>query len=140
MFSQERDQLRRYYLNCWQKQQAGATMTGLEQQIAEVITEHPEYHAQLQDEEQALSKEYLSEDGESNPFLHMSLHLGLREQIITDRPAGIRKIYQQLIGRHGVHNAEHQMMQALAESLWLAQQNQTAPDETVYMERLQQLP
>ncbi|MEZ5449590.1 MAG: DUF1841 family protein [Thiolinea sp.] len=139
MMTQDRDQLRRYYLNCWEKLQAGETLNGLEQQVAEVISEHPEYHAQLRSGEQALAREYRAEDGEANPFLHMSLHLGLREQIVTDRPAGIRSLYQQLIGRFGVHEAEHQMMQCLTESLWLAQQQQAAPDEVAYLECLRGL-
>ena len=140
MFSQDRDQLRRYYLNCWQKQQSGAEeLNALEQQVAEVIAEHPEYHVLLQNEDKALGREYAPEDGETNPFLHMSLHLGLQEQVVTDRPAGIRAIYQQMIARHGVHEAEHQMMQYLIESLWMAQHNESAPDEKVYMEGLQGL-
>ena len=139
MFTQDRDQLRRYYLNCWQKQQSGATLDALEQQVAEVIAEHPEYHALLQDEDKALGREYAPEDGETNPFLHVSLHLGLQEQVVTDRPAGIRELYQQMLTRHGVHEAEHQMMQYLIESLWVAQRNQSAPDEKVYMEGLRGL-
>ena len=139
MFSQDRDKLRRYYLTCWQKQQNKEPMSALEQQIAEVIIEHPEYHAILQDEDKALGREYAPADGETNPFLHMSLHLGIQEQVVTDRPAGIRQIYQQLIARHGVHNAEHQMMQYLIESMWQAQQNEAAPDEKVYLEGLQSL-
>ena len=138
MISQDRDQLRRYYLRCWQKQQNGETLAGLEQQVAEVIAEHPEYHAELNHAEGVVQKDY-NDGEEGNPFLHMSLHLGLREQVVTDRPEGIRNIYQQMIGRHGVHQAEHLMMQALAESLWLAQQNGTPPDEEVYRDRLKQL-
>lgn len=139
MITQDRDQLRRYYLNCWQKKQSGAELDALEQQVSEVIAEHPEYHALLTNEDKALGREYAPEDGETNPFLHMSLHLGLQEQVVTDRPPGIREIYQQMIARHGVHEAEHQMMQYLIESLWLAQRNQSAPDEKVYMEGLRGL-
>ena len=139
MISQDRDQLRRYYLNSWQKKQNGEPLNALEQQVAEVISEHPEYHTILQDEDKALGREYAPEDGETNPFLHMSLHIGLQEQVVTDRPAGIREIYQQMIARHGVHDAEHQMMNYLIESLWLAQRNQTEPDEKIYMEGLRGL-
>lgn len=139
MISQDREQLRRFYLRCWEKQQAGDALMGVEQQIAEVIGEHPEYHAQLKQGEKTLGREYLPEQGEANPFLHMSLHLGIREQVVTDRPEGIRAIYQQLIARFGVHEAEHAMMQCLAESLWLAQAHQTPPDEGAYLETLQAL-
>ncbi|MGB1010203.1 MAG: DUF1841 family protein, partial [Thiolinea sp.] len=101
--------------------------------------EHPEYHPLLQDEDKALGREYAPEGGETNPFLHMSLHIGLQEQVVTDRPAGIREVYQQLIARYGVHDAEHRMMQYLIESLWLAQRNQSEPDEKVYMDGLRSL-
>lgn len=136
MISNDRDQLRRYYLNCWQKVQAGEKLEGLEEQVAEVIREHPEYHTQLQNPDQALAQDYHAENGETNPFLHMSLHLGLREQVVTDRPSGVQMLYQQLIAQHGVHEAEHRMMQCLAESIWLAQQNQTQPDEAAYFDCL----
>nr|CAA6826849.1 MAG: Unknown protein [uncultured Thiotrichaceae bacterium] len=138
MISNDREQLRRYYLRCWQKLQADEKLDGLEEQVAEVIKEHPEYHAQLQDEDTALSQDYHAEDGGANPFLHMSLHLGLREQIVTDRPAGVQMLYQQLIAQIGVHEAEHRMMQCLSESIWLAQQNKTAPDEALYFDCLKE--
>lgn len=136
MISNDRNQLRRYYLNCWQKLQAGDELEGLEAQVAEVIREHPEYHAQLQDGDKALAQDYHAEDGETNPFLHLSLHLGLREQVVTDRPSGVQMLYQQLIAQHGVHEAEHRMMQCLAESIWLAQQHNTLPDEAAYFDCL----
>lgn len=139
MISNDRDQLRRYYLRCLQKLQAGEKLQGVEEQVAEVLKEHPEYHAQLQDEDKALAQDFHAQDGETNPFLHMSLHLGLREQIVTDRPSGIQIIYQQLIAQVGVHEAEHRMMQCLAESIWQAQQNQATPDEGVYFECLRGL-
>ncbi len=139
MFGNDRDSMRRYYLHCWQKQQAGQALDGLEQQIAAVVGEHPEYHALLEHPERALQREYLPENGETNPFLHMGLHLGLREQVATDRPAGIRQLYQQLISQYDLHTAEHRMMDCLAESLWLAQRNQRAPDEAAYLECLQKL-
>ncbi len=136
MISNDRNQLRRYYLNCWQKLQAGDELEDLEAQVAEVIREHPEYHAQLQDGDKALAQDYHAEDGETNPFLHLSLHLGLREQVVTDRPSGVQMLYQQLIAQHGVHEAEHRMMQCLAESIWLAQQHNTLPDEASYFDCL----
>jgi len=139
MITQDRDQLRHYYLTCWQKKLAGETLNELEEQVSEVIAEHPEYHEVLQDPELAIAQEYPADAGETNPFLHMSLHIGLQEQVVTDRPAGIRQIYQQMIARSGVHQAEHQMMHLLIESLWMAQRNETAPDEKIYLEGLQNL-
>lgn len=139
MFGNDRDGMRRYYLQCWQKFQNKLPMDALEQQIAAVIAEHPEYHALLQQEEKALQREYLPEQGETNPFLHMGLHLGIHEQVSTNRPAGISELYRQLVIKHGKHDAEHRMMDCLAESIWLAQRNQTTPDETAYLDCLKQL-
>ncbi len=139
MFGQDRDSLRRYYLQCWQKKQAGQTLDALEQQIAQVIHEHPEYHRQLEHAEQVLQRDYLPENGDTNPFLHMGLHLGLREQLATHRPAGIFTLYQTLAAQYGGHEAEHRMMECLAESLWQAQRTQSAPDEAAYLLCLQKV-
>ena len=137
MFGNDRDGLRRFYLQCWQKAQQGQALDALEQQIAQVIREHPEYHALLTDK--SVEREYMPEMGDSNPFLHMGLHLGLREQVATDRPAGIRAIYQELVLQQDVHAAEHRMMECLAESIWLAQRTGQAPDENQYLSCLRQL-
>ena len=136
MFSNDRDSMRRYYLQCWQKRQQKQPMDALEQQVASVIAEHPEYHALLERTDSALQRDYLPENGETNPFLHMGLHLGIREQVATNRPTGIRELYQQLVIQYGNNDAEHRMMDCLAESIWLAQRNQTAPDEAAYLECL----
>jgi len=139
MFGNNRDSMRRYYLQCWQKFQQKHPMDALEQQVANVIAEHPEYHAGLAQAGLALQRDYLPENGDTNPFLHMGLHLGIREQVSTRRPAGIAELYQRLVIKYGAHTAEHRMMDCLAESIWLAQRNQTAPDETAYLECLKNL-
>lgn len=139
MFGNDRDSIRRYYLQCWQKFKQKQPLDALEQQIAQVIAEHPEYHALLEKNEQVLHRDYLPESGESNPFLHLGLHLGIREQAATDRPAGIAAIHQRLATKHGVLEAEHRMMECLAESIWLAQRNHTTPDEVTYLECLKKL-
>ena len=136
MFGNDRDSMRRYYLQCWQKFQQKQPMDALEQQVASVIAEHPEYHALLERTASALQRDYLPENAETNPFLHMGLHLGIREQVATNRPTGIRELYQQLVIQYGHNDAEHRMMDCLAESIWLAQRNQTAPDEAAYLECL----
>lgn len=138
MFANDRHALRHYYLQCWQKFQQGQTLDTLEQQVAQIISEHPEYHALLAQQEHALQRDYLPEAGETNPFLHMGLHLGIREQQSTGRPAGIVELYRQLVIQYGIHEAEHRMMDCLAESLWLAQRHGTAPDEAAYLECLRQ--
>jgi hypothetical protein len=112
----------------------------LEAQLAAVIAEHPEYIAWLESGEGALSAEFTPEGGQENPFLHMGLHLAIREQVATNRPAGIAAIHQKLAGRlGGAHAAEHAMLEPLAETIWEAQRQGQVPDEQVYLERLKKL-
>jgi hypothetical protein len=97
---------------------------------------HPEYHAVLDHPEQFKAEDFQ----EGNPFLHMSLHLAIREQINTNRPAGIASVYQTLSQQSGdALMAEHKMMECLGQFLWEAQQNQAMPDEQVYLEALRKL-
>lgn len=139
MMSAQRENLRRYYLTCWQKQQAGLALEGLEKQVAAVILEHPEYHPIFSNSDQAMQQDYAPEEGNTNPFLHMGLHLGLREQVSTDRPVGIRDIYENLAERYGQHESEHLMMECLVANLWQAQQQQEPPDENAYLDCLVKL-
>ncbi len=136
MFGNDRNQLRQMYKQAWEKFQQNLPLTSLESQIASVIQEHPEYQNFISQ----LEKDFLADTGEANPFLHMGLHLGLREQLATDRPAGIKHIFQQLVHQHGsAHDAEHSMINCLAEAMWLAQSNQQAPDEARYLNCLNAL-
>ena len=139
MFGQNRQQLRQMYHDVWQKKQANKSLTALESMIAQVINEHTEYH-KIFNSDASLEQEYFVEDGQTNPFLHMGLHLSLHEQISTNRPAGIRDVYQKLQAKFGnAHDTEHQMMECLTESLWLAQRNNQAPSESAYLAALHQL-
>ncbi len=138
MFTQDRDQLRQAWVDIWQKRQANQPLNPLEMQIAEIIQEHPEYHALITAEK--IGGEYLPEQGETNPFLHMGMHLALREQVSTNRPPGIAHIHRQLTLQQGsAHKAEHLMMDCLAEALWTAQRNNALPDETAYLHCLKNL-
>lgn len=139
MFGNDRDSMRRYYLQCWQKFQQKQPLDALETQIASVVAEHPEYHALLEKHDKTLQRDYLPEQGDTNPFLHMGLHLGIREQVATHRPAGIAELYRKLVIKYGTLEAEHRMMDCLAESIWLAQRQQTSPDENAYLECLKKL-
>ena len=137
---QNRDQMRRMYLDAWRKFNARAPLEPLEAQLAAVIAEHPEYVSWLEAGEQALSAEFTPEGGRENPFLHMGLHLAIREQVATNRPAGIAQIHQKLAERlGGIHAAEHAMLEPLAETLWDAQRQGRMPDEQSYLERLRKL-
>ena len=138
IFGEDRTTLRRMYAEAWKKRQDGAPVTPLEAQIADVVARHPEYHDALQTEN--LGEEFTVEGGKTNPFLHMGLHLGLREQVGTDRPAGIALVYRDLVARLGdAHDAEHRMIDCLAETLWEAQGRNLPPDEQAYLERLRRL-
>lgn len=139
MFGNDRDSLRRYYCAVWEKTQSGQPLEPLEHLIAGVIREHPEYQSALADAENALGREYTPEMGETNPFLHMGMHLAIQEQLGGQRPEGILDVYQQLCRRMESHAAEHQMMECLGETLWEAQRSGVEPDERVYLERLQRL-
>ena len=138
IFGQDRKELRQMYVDAWRKSKAGEIMSPLEAQIAAVIGEHPEYQAVLLPD--ALESDFTPEGGKSNPFLHMGLHLAIREQVATDRPAGIAAIHQKLCQESGEpHPAEHRMIDCLAESLWESQRNNQPPDELKYLERLRRL-
>jgi hypothetical protein len=141
LFSGEsRAHMRRRYLEAWRKFTAGEALEPLEAQLAAVIAEHPEYIGWLEAGEAALSADFTPAAGRENPFLHMGLHLAIREQVATDRPAGIAAIHQQLTRRAGsAHAAEHAMIESLAETLWEAQRSGGAPDEEQYLERLRRL-
>ncbi len=140
MFSPDRDTLRRYLASAWHKANAGLPLEPLEHQIAELVREHPEYQPLLEDTEAAISRDFAPEAGETNPFLHLGLHLALLEQISTDRPPGIRDRYQHLVRRTGdAHTAEHLAMECLAQALWEAQRAQRQPDEAAYLECLARL-
>lgn len=138
IFGQDRSELRQMYADAWQKHCDKSPMSPLEAQIASVIDSHPEYHADVTGDD--LDRDYTPDGGRSNPFLHMGLHLGIREQVSTNRPAGIAKIHNTLISKTGdAHLAEHQMIECLAETLWEAQSQSGPPDEQKYLARLQRL-
>ena len=140
LFSQDRIELRRFYSSTWQKRQQGFELEPLEKQVSDVIEEHPEYQKLLQSGEDTLDRDYTPEDGESNPFLHMSMHLALREQVGTDRPAGIAMLTRSLLLKYqDGHTVEHLMMECLGQMLWDAQRRQSMPDEAAYLECLRQL-
>lgn len=139
MFSQNRQQLRQFYHDVWQKMQNQHTLSAMEVGIAQVIDQHPEYH-RIFNSDSSLDQEYFVEDGQTNPYLHMGLHLSLHEQISTNRPTGIKALYGQLQAKFGsAHDAEHRMMESLTESLWTAQRNNQAPSEQDYLNSLKKL-
>ena len=138
--NQSRDELRRVYVEAWRKRRAGLPIEPLEAQVADVIALHPEYHAALERSEDALGRDYTPEGGQSNPFLHMGLHLAVRDQIATDRPAGLRQAFERVAARVGsAHEAEHRIIECLAEAMWEAQRSGRPPDEAAYLQRVLRL-
>jgi hypothetical protein len=137
---QDRSGLRRHYLEAWRKHRAGTPLEPLEHQLVAVIEQHPEYHALLEGDSAALGRDFTPESGQSNPFLHLGLHLAIRDQVATDRPTGIAALHRALAGRLGdVHEAEHRMLEKLGEALWLSQRSGRPPDEAAYLDALRAL-
>ena len=134
--NQSREQLRATWLTAWQKHRARELLTPLESQLVSVIELHPEYHRWLEDDERAST----SQAAADNPFLHLSLHLALREQLATDRPAGIKAAFDTLTVRLGDrHDALHRAMDVLGRTLWEAQRSGRAPDEAAYLAAIRRL-
>ncbi len=140
LFGNNRDELRRVYVTAWRKFNNNEALEPLEQIIVDVIKVHPEYHLLLENEEKALSKEWTAETGESNPFAHMGMHIAIREQLITNRPAGIGDQHRRLsVKLNNDHEAEHQIMECMGRVMWEAQRSGQMPDEGVYLECVRKL-
>ena len=137
---EDRDTSRRFFIDVWQKYSAGNVLEPLESLIAGVIIQHPEYHKLLEDSSAALETDFDPDAGESNPFLHMGLHITIQEQVGADRPMGIRELYEIGLERQGdPHMLEHRIMECLGEVLWRAQRDQTMPDEVAYLEGVRRI-
>jgi hypothetical protein len=132
--SYTRDQLRQTYADAWRKHLAHSLLTPLEAMIADIIGAHPEYQAMVSDKDAAMAAAPDTSGGAENPFLHMGLHIAVREQVSIDRPPGVRDLHRLLQARHGdLHRADHALMEALGETLWNAQRAGRPPDETQYL-------
>lgn len=138
--SQDRNEIRTFFRISWKKLIDKKPIEPLEILVGEVVAMHPEYHAILEDDKSELNKDYLAEDGQTNPFLHMGMHITLREQCASDHPGGIANVYQELLKKSGdPHTTEHIMMDCLAETLWQAQKTNQLPDDLAYIACLNQL-
>jgi hypothetical protein len=134
-----RDELRGLYRAAWRKFRLQQTLSPLDKQIVAVISEHPEYHVIIESAASDLAN-YSPRSGQLNPWLHMGLHLAIREQVSTNRPHGIADVHAKLAKQLGdAHEAEHRMLEALAEQLWEAQRGNKPPSELAYLERLRGL-
>lgn len=139
LFNPSRDQVRQFFFEAWAKFRHHQALSQLEAIAIEVIQMHPEYHAVLDSPERYLDQEYFPEMGETNPFLHMSLHLSVLEQVAIDQPPGIKRIYEKLlIKRGGALEAQHDLMDCLAEAIWQAQRSNAQLDEGLYLKCMEE--
>jgi hypothetical protein len=134
MFNPSREQARRFFCESWRKHRERLVLEGAEATAADLIAEHPEYHALLEDPQAAVEREFTPEGGQMNPFLHLSLHLAIAEQISIDQPPGIKAAYAALRRTLDVHDAEHAIMECLGETLWRAQRNNAPMDGEAYLD------
>ena len=136
---QSREEVRRVYLEVWRKMQQNQLLEPMEALIAEVIDLHPEYHGLLDDADTSTHGDFTPEQGQTNPFLHMGMHIALREQAGSDRPPGIQGLYQRLVANRDRHDAEHAMMECLGQVLWQAQRDGAEPDQQQYLDCLKKI-
>lgn len=139
LYNPSRDQARQFLFDAWAKFKQQSSLTDLEKIAVEVIQMHPEYHVIFDAPERYMQQQYFPEMGETNPFLHLSLHLSVIEQIAINQPIGIKAIYEQLKQKHNdQHIAQHDILDCLAETIWQSQRNNTPLDSTHYLGLLQQ--
>jgi hypothetical protein len=135
MFTPSQHDVRRFFCETFRKQRANEVLTPLEAIARDWIVQHPEYEDALADVDAALAADYTVERGQSNPFLHMSMHLSIAEQISIDQPPGIRAAFIGLAQRLGSeHEAHHQIMECLGEMIWTSQRSGLPPDGAAYIE------
>ena len=134
MFNPTREQVRDFFFASWQKFNDKLPLTPLEGMAVDIMVDHPEYQQILSQRDQYVDRDYAPEHGDINPFLHMSMHLSIREQISIDQPPGVMAQHQRLCrSLGGAMEAEHAMMDCLAEMIWQAQRAGTAPDASIYL-------
>ena len=139
MFGQDRTELRQMFFTAWKKHQNKQLMEPIEAVVAKIIELHPEYHTLFENESAELDKDYTPEMGQTNPFLHMAMHISIQEQLSTKRPTGIEQLHQSILKKNqDPHETEHLMMECLGKMLWEAQSQNKMPDENDYLSCLKQ--
>ncbi|MFN8771326.1 MAG: DUF1841 family protein [Neisseriaceae bacterium] len=135
MFNPSQADVRNFFFTVYEKHKAQANLEDLERIALSVILEHPEYDKYLSNREKYINHQWLPEHGETNPFLHLSMHMSIIEQLSINQPFGITDLYKELCKKFGSElNAQHEMMDCLAEMLWQAQKNNLLPDLHTYLE------
>jgi len=135
MLQENRSDYREIFFSVWKKIENQQSISdAMENIIAQIIKQHPEYHNTLSNYDKFIEKDYLPEMGDSNPFMHMSMHIAITEQLMTDQPPGIKSIYQQLCTKlQDNHEVEHLIMECLANMMWKSQKEQSMPDMNNYL-------
>ena len=137
MFNPSREQVRQFFFDVWRKHRDKAPLSGLEPVAVDVMLAHPEYRDALEHPERHAGRDYTPEGGESNPFLHLSLHLAIEEQLSIDQPPGIRAEFERIARARGDrHEALHVVLECLGETVWKAQRDAAAPDADAYLQCL----
>ena len=137
MFNPSREQVRQFFVDTWGRYRAATPLQALEMVALEVILLHPEYHGLLEAPERSVHRDYTPEMGQTNPLLHMSLHLALEEQLSIDQPAGVRGAFDQMLRKSATrHDALHAGLECLGEMLWKSQRDGTPPDAQRYLQCL----
>lgn len=137
MFNPSRQDARQFYFSTWRKHQEKQPLAGAEFIALDIMLAHPEYHDLLNQAERYADQDYPPELGTTNPFLHLSMHLAIQEQLSIDQPAGVNAYYQKLLVQHQDEmHTQHEMMDCLAEMIWQAQRHQTAFDPAIYFDCL----
>jgi len=135
MFAPSQHDVRRFFCEAWRKDREGLALEAMEVLAAQWIAEHPEFHAELADVDAALAANYTVENGRTNPFLHLSMHLTISEQCSIDQPRGIRQAVELLAAKRGsLHDAHHEVMECLGEMVWASQRSGLPPDGHAYLE------
>jgi hypothetical protein len=137
MFAPSQNDVRTFFCEAWRKHRAGEPLSAMDTLAAQWIERHPEYHADLSDLEAALAAVYTVDEGRTNPFLHLSMHLSISEQVSIDQPRGIRQVVELLAAKRGdLHAAQHEVMDCLGEMLWESQRSGRPPDPHAYLDRV----
>lgn len=137
MFNPSKDDVRRFFCQAWSKSRQQLPLTPIETIAVDWISQHPEYHDELADVDAALARDYSVDAGQTNPFLHLSMHLSIEEQVSIDQPPGIRVAFAKLAQRlDSRHEAMHQVMECLGEVLWRSQRDNAPIDANAYVESI----
>jgi Domain of unknown function (DUF1841) len=138
MFQPSQADVRKFFCAVFAKWHTAQPMDALETLASQWVAEHPEYHADFANEAAALEKMYDVEDGKTNPFLHLSMHLSVSEQCSIDQPRGIRQAVELLAARRdSLHDAHHETMEALGKMIWESQRSGRPPDGQAYIDAVQ---